>query len=130
MDADVLLSLSLGKLYAHHANFAGTARQAISDGYSAVDAILSAILKYHGKPQPPNHKLKLDQVRTAYPDAFAMEMIVTESSSSYAPGADWDSLTKYYEQWLKAGIESRPDGVWTSGMACVLVNSAPSTCCC
>jgi len=41
MDGDVVLTLSLARLYGHHANFAGTPRQAIADGYSAVDAVLS-----------------------------------------------------------------------------------------
>jgi len=32
MDTEVLLTLSLARLYAYHANFAGTPRQAVADG--------------------------------------------------------------------------------------------------
>ena len=106
MDVDVLLSLSLGKLYAHHANFAGTPRQAVADGYSAVDASFSALLKYDGKRQLRNHKLKLEMARENYPDAFAAETTVTENSTLYAPEADWDSLVAYYEEWLQARYET------------------------
>src|SRR6185437_8472065 len=44
MKEDVLLQLALAKQYAHHARFAGTPRQAVADGYSAIDAMLSALL--------------------------------------------------------------------------------------
>jgi hypothetical protein len=44
MSKDVVLKLALALQYAYHANFAGTPRQAVADGYSAVDAALSAIL--------------------------------------------------------------------------------------
>jgi hypothetical protein len=47
MNEDVLLRLAIAKQYAHHANFAGTPREAIADGYSAVDAMLSALLVHN-----------------------------------------------------------------------------------
>jgi hypothetical protein len=56
MDGDVVLTLSLARLYGHHANFAGTPRQAIADGYSAVDAVCTALLRQAGLKQPKNHK--------------------------------------------------------------------------
>ena len=39
MSDDVLFKLSIAKQYAQHADFAGTPRQAVADGYSAVDAV-------------------------------------------------------------------------------------------
>jgi hypothetical protein len=65
----------------------------------------SALLKYDGKPQPKNHKLKLERTRADYPDAFAAETTVTGNSTTYAPGADWNSLVTYYEEWIEARYE-------------------------
>jgi hypothetical protein len=112
MDSDVLLTLSLAKLYAHHANFAGTPRQAIADGYSAVDAVLTALLKHDRKPQPRNHKMKFEQAREHFPDAFAAESTVNGGSAYFAPGADWDSLASYYAEWLNSRY-----GAFTIGAA-------------
>jgi hypothetical protein len=41
IDEDVLASAVIAKQYVHHAGFAGTARQIVAEGYSAVDAILA-----------------------------------------------------------------------------------------
>jgi hypothetical protein len=100
MDDDVLLKLSLARQYLHHANFAGTPRQAIADGYSAVDAVLSALLIHDGIDPPRNHKAKFDLARRNCPDALAAEVITRKTSSSYSPGADWDSLEEFYKEWL------------------------------
>jgi hypothetical protein len=100
MNEDVLLQLSLAKQYAHHAEFAGTPRQAIADGYSAMDALFSALLTYAGQPVERNHKAKFDQARVLFPNAFTAETIQDGSSWSYSPGADWDSLSTYYREWL------------------------------
>jgi len=40
MNEDVLLRLAISKQYAHYSNFAGTPREAVANGYSAVDAML------------------------------------------------------------------------------------------
>lgn len=100
MDGDVLLTLSLAKLYAHHSNFAGTPRQAVADGYAAVDAIFTALRQHGGKVQPRNHKHKLDAARRNFPDAFAAKTTNTASSTTFSPGTDWDSLEEYYREWL------------------------------
>jgi hypothetical protein len=54
MKEEVLLPLALAKQYAHHARFAGTPRQAVADGYSAVDAMLSALLIHSGQEHSRN----------------------------------------------------------------------------
>ncbi len=100
MDGEVLLTLSIAKLYAHHANFAGTPREAITDGYSAVDAVFTALLRQDLKPQPKNHKQKLAAVRENYPDAFAAVATRHEHGTSFSPGTDWESLEAYYREWL------------------------------
>ncbi|WP_420965986.1 hypothetical protein [Bradyrhizobium sp. B120] len=105
MKEDVLLQLALAKQYAHHARFAGTPRQAVSDGYSAVDAILSALLVHSGQEPPRNHKLKLETAQKGFPTAFAAEVIHSDHGSSYSPGADWASLEEFYKQWLASRYE-------------------------
>jgi hypothetical protein len=100
MNEDVLLRLAIAKQYAHHANFAGTPREAIADGYSAVDALLSALFIHSGQEPPKTHKLKFDEARKLFPQAFAPESIQRGNSWSFAPGADWASLEEYYKEWL------------------------------
>ncbi|RWQ37806.1 MAG: hypothetical protein EOS21_21440 [Mesorhizobium sp.] len=102
MGKDVLLKLALALQYAHHANFAGAPRQAIADGYSAIDAALSAILANDKIDPPRNHKHKLDQVRKAYPHMFAPKVTRRKNGSSYSPGGDWASIESYYRQWLES----------------------------
>jgi hypothetical protein len=100
MDGDVVVTLSLARLYGHHANFAGTPRQAIADGYSAVDATFTALLRQDGVKQPRNHKHKLDLARKHYPRVFDALVIKQGSATLHIPGTDWDSLEEYYREWL------------------------------
>jgi len=102
MNDDVLLRLAIAKQYAHHANFAGTPRQAVADGYSAVDAMFSALLVHSGQEPSKNHKQKFDDARKSFPMAFAAEIVSAENSWSFAPGADWASLEEYYKEWLSS----------------------------
>lgn len=105
MNEDVLLRLALAKQYAHHARFAGTPRQAVADGYSAVDAMLSAFLVYIGQEPPRNHKTKFETARKAFPNAFAAESVQRGNGWYFAPGADWTSLETYYNEWLASRYE-------------------------
>lgn len=102
MSGDVVLKLALAMQYAHHASFAGTPRQAIADGYSAIDAAMSAILTQDGIEPPRNHKHKLDAVRTAYPDMLAPKIKRHKNGTSYSPGGDWVSVESYYREWLES----------------------------
>lgn len=99
---DVVLKLALALQYAHHANFSGTPRQAIADGYSAIDAAMSAILAQDKIAPPRNHKQKLDQVWKAYPNMLAPKVTRRGNSVSYSPGGDWTSIESYYRQWLES----------------------------
>ena len=90
MDDEVLLKLSIAEQSLHHANFAGTVRQAVADGYSAIDAALSALLLHDGNDPPRNHKSKFDLARQKYPGAFA----------------DWDNLEAFYHEWLASRYDS------------------------
>jgi hypothetical protein len=105
MNDEILLQLALAKQYAHHARFAGTPRQAVADGYSAVDAMLSALLIYGGQEPPRNHKQKFDNARKSFPDAFAAETVQRGNSWTFSPGADWASLEEYYKEWLASRYE-------------------------
>jgi hypothetical protein len=100
MKEEVLLRLALAKQYAHHARFAGTPRQAVADGYSAVDAMLSALLVYSGLEPPKNHKTKFETARKAFSNAFAAESVQRGNAWTFSPGADWNSLEEYYKKWL------------------------------
>jgi hypothetical protein len=105
MDSDVVLTLSLARLYGHHANFAGTARQAIADGYSGVDAAFTALLQQAGLKQPRNHKQKLDLVRQHFPGVFNAAVIKDGNATHYLPGTNWESLEEYYREWLASRYE-------------------------
>jgi hypothetical protein len=105
MKEEVLLQLALAKQYAHHARFSGTPRQAVADGYSAVDAMLSALLIHGGQEPPRNHKTKFETARKAFPNAFAAESVQHAHGWTYAPGADWNSLEEYYKKWLASRYE-------------------------
>ena len=105
MKEEVLLPLALAKQYAHHARFAGTPRQAVADGYSAVDAMLSALLIHSGQEPPRNHKAKFETARKAFPNAFAAESVQHGNGWSFAPGANWKSLESYYDEWLASRYE-------------------------
>lgn len=105
MDGDVVLSLSLSRLYGHHANFAGTPRQAIADGYSAIDAVFTALLRKARLKQPKNHKRKLDLVREHFPNVFDAAIIKSGNATLHTPGTDWDSLEEYYREWLASRYE-------------------------
>ena len=105
MKEEVLLHLALAKQYAHHARFAGTARQAIADGYSAVDAMLSALLIHSGQEPPRNHKLKFETAQKESPNAFPAEVVHQGHGTTYSPGADWKSLDAYYGEWLASRYE-------------------------
>ncbi|MEY9405517.1 hypothetical protein ABIF79_011956 [Bradyrhizobium japonicum] len=98
MNEDVLLRLAIAKQYAHHANFAGTPRQAIADGY--IDAMFSALFLHSGQEPSRNHKQKFDDARKQFPQAFMAETVKRGNSWSFSPGADWASLEEYYKEWL------------------------------
>src|ERR1700730_12078995 len=100
MNEDVLLRLAIAKQYAHHANFAGTPREAIADGYSAVDAMLSALLVHNGQDPHKNRIRPSEEARKLFPKAFAAESVRRGNVWSFAPGADWAILEEYYKEWL------------------------------
>lgn len=102
MNTDVILQLSIAKQYAHHASFAGSPRQAVADGYSAIDATFSALLVHDGKEPPKNHKQKLKQVQESFPNAFVAESVQKGDSWYFAPGTDWESLSEFYQEWLRS----------------------------
>lgn len=93
------------KQYAHHTRFAGTPRQAVADGYSAVDAMLSALLTHSGQEPSRNHNTKFETARKAFANAFAAESVQLGHGWSFAPGADWKSLEAYHDEWLASCYE-------------------------
>ncbi|MYZ48732.1 hypothetical protein [Propylenella binzhouense] len=103
---NVILNLALALQYAQHANFAGTARQAVADGYSAIDAAMSAILTQEGIEPPRNHKRKLALVRTSHPAMLSPNFKWRGTSATYSPGGDWDSVEGFYKQWLDSRYRS------------------------
>jgi hypothetical protein len=102
IDEDVLASAVLAKQYVHHAGFAGTARQIVAEGYSAVDAILSGLLLSRKIVPPRNHKSKLDRARTLFPNAFSSRVEPRGNSALYSAGVEWDRLESFYREWLAA----------------------------
>ena len=45
MKPETIEKLAIAELFTHHAKYAGVARQAVADGYSAIDAMFSATRK-------------------------------------------------------------------------------------
>ena len=105
MHSEVVLSLSLARLYGSHANFAGTPRQAIADGYSAIDAAFTALLRQAKLRQPRNHKHKLDLVKDNFPGVFDAATVKTQTGTLHIPGTNWQSLEDYYKEWLASRYE-------------------------
>jgi hypothetical protein len=102
IDEEILTSAVIAKQYVHHAGFAGTARQIVADGYSAVDSMLGALLISRKVDPPRNHKLKLDRTRNLFPDAFAPRVRHGVNSTTYFAGVEWDSIESFYREWLEA----------------------------
>lgn len=108
---EVILSLALAKQYCHNASFAGIHRQAIADGYSAVDAAMSSLLIQKSIRPPRNHKQKLDKCRQLFPDLLIDIRETFEADNffsgghSFYPGCTWDEIEAFYKDWLKARYE-------------------------
>ncbi|MBX9590837.1 MAG: hypothetical protein K2X43_16125 [Hyphomonadaceae bacterium] len=106
MKEEVLQALAIAAQFAAHATYAGTQRQAIADGYSAVDAVFSALLTFAGTTPPRNHKAKLDAVKARFPKLLDGYTISHENGVSFAGGTTWDEIEEFYRQWLKARYET------------------------
>lgn len=106
MGDDVLFKLSIAKQYVQHADFAGTPRQAIADGYSAIDAVFSALLIHLGIKPPRNHKQKLDLVRKNFPNVIDPERICYGNSTTFYPGTHWTSVESFYGEWLASRYDN------------------------
>ena len=103
MKDDVLLSLAIATQFAHHASYAGAPRQAIADGYSAIDAVLSALLLSVPEEPPRNHKAKLIKAKQLFPKIFDEHVENTGSSGiSFSGGVPWADIEEFYVQWLDA----------------------------
>lgn len=108
---EIILPLTLAKQYCHYASFAGLHRQAIADGYSAIDSVFSALLRLNQIKPPRNHKAKLEKTKAIYPKLLED---ITEhfegdgfwgAGHSYFPGCSWSEIEEYYDAWLVARYE-------------------------
>lgn len=105
MKPEVLEKLAIAELFAHHAQYSGVPRQAVADGYSAIDALFSAALVDRGATPPKNHKDKLDAVRRQMPDIFATRTERCGNGLSYMAGFSWDEIEAFYREWLQSRYE-------------------------
>lgn len=105
MKEDVLNSLAIATQFAHHATYAGTQRQAIAEGYSAIDASLSGLLHNASKAPPRNHKAKLDQVKSLLPNVFAEYSEKLKNGGRWVAGVPWIEVEAFYGEWLRARYE-------------------------
>jgi hypothetical protein len=105
MQEEVLEDLAIATQFVAHASYAGTARQAIADGYSAVDAAFSALL-LNGEVDPPrNHKAKLDRVRSRFANLLDGYTEPLKNGARIVGGIAWDDVEEFYRQWLQARYE-------------------------
>ncbi len=105
MDKEVISSLVIARHHLHNCEFAGTARHAIAEGYSAIDAVLSALIISKSVEPPRNHKAKLDLARATFPDVFQNYEEKYPTGRGFFPGVDWDELIAFYKEWLAARYE-------------------------
>lgn len=105
MAPEVLEKLAIAELFAHHAQYAGVPRQAVADGYSAIDALFSAVLVDRGAKPPKNHWEKLDAVRRQIPDLFATRSEQCGNGFSHMAGIPWDEIEAFYREWLRSRYE-------------------------
>jgi len=76
-----------------HAPDAGPARQAVADGYAAMDAVFSAILGSFAVKRPYSHEVKLNKVRQACLDILDIESKPFDpAASGVGVGAAWDEI--------------------------------------
>ncbi len=102
---EVIEKLAIAEQFAHNAQYAGVARQAVADGYSCVDAVFSALLIYAGQEPPRNHKQKLAKVKAKYPNAFEDRTEHYPTGFSFSGGVAWDRIETFYEEWLASRYE-------------------------
>ncbi|MGK0489907.1 hypothetical protein [Sphingomonas echinoides] len=100
MNPDTIAKLAIAEQFSHNAQYAGVPRQAAADGYSAIDALFSAILADEGVKPPRNHKEKLDTVRARVPHIFDTHREQRGSSFTYMGGIPWDEIELFYREWL------------------------------
>ena len=106
MKPETIEKMAIAEQFTHHAKYAGVARQAIADGYSAIDAMFSAILIEKDETPPRNHKAKLDRVRRLCPNVFNERIEQNASGGvSYSGELQWDSIENYYREWLRSRYE-------------------------
>jgi hypothetical protein len=103
---ETLEKLAIAEQFAHNAQYAGVARQAIADGYSSIDSLFSALLVDDGQTPPRNHKHKLDAVRELAPKLFATRSERVGSGYSYMGGMEWDEIEDFYREWLQSRYET------------------------
>lgn len=105
MQEKVLEDLAIATQFVAHANYAGTARQAIADGYSAVDAAFSALLLDRGVDPPKNHNSKLVRVRSLFANLLDGYTEPLKNGARIVEGVAWDDVVAFYRQWLQARYE-------------------------
>jgi hypothetical protein len=105
VDKEVIDSLVIARHHLHNCEYAGTARHAIAEGYSAIDAVFSALLISKAIDPPRNHKVKLDQTRATFPDVFRSYEETYPTGRGFFPGVEWDELVAFYKEWLAARYE-------------------------
>lgn len=70
MNPSVFEHLLLCQSYSRAAWASGSGRDAVANGYTAVDIAFSALVEDHGLPTQRNHKAKLDTVGRIFPGLF------------------------------------------------------------
>lgn len=107
MKPETIEKLAIAEQFTHHARYAGVARQAVADGYSAIDSLFSAILIESGHAPPRNHKAKLDKVRALCPTIFAERVVRHDGGGiSYSGAIEWDSIENFYGEWLQSRYDT------------------------
>lgn len=105
VDKEVLGHFVISVQHLDNAQFAGSPRHAIAEGYSAVDACFSALLIDAGQIPPRNHKDRLNSVMKLLPHLLDDYREARPDGGSFWPGVAWKSIETFYRDWLAARYE-------------------------
>lgn len=105
MKEETIEKLAIAAQFLHSAQFAGTARQAVADSYSAIDSIFSALLLDLDKEPSRNHKQKFNKVKEIMPRIFEERTEKHGEGISHMSGVGWEEIEEHYDNWLVSRYE-------------------------
>ena len=89
-----------------NANYAGTSRQIISEGYLSIDNIMTALLLDAGIDPTYNHQIKKKSFFKHFPNVLDEKITQGKNSRSIRPGVTKEEVDSFYDEWQKIRYSS------------------------